>query len=71
MEVKRVDSTDQNVSKYEAHRNDTTYTTVLFRNGDYWEAGTDQVVGDKMFHAMLNEIDRLRVFEYTTNGLCD
>ena len=47
--------------KYEAHRNDTTHKTVLYRNGEYWEAGTDKVLGDKMFHAMLNEIDRLRV----------
>lgn len=57
--------------KYEAYRDCTTYKTELYRNGEYWEAGTKGVLGDKLFHAMLNEIDRLREFEFKYNDLCD
>ena len=45
--------------KYKVIRDDTTYATTLYRNGEYWEAGTKGVLGDKLFHAMLNEIDFL------------
>ena len=57
--------------KYEVLRDDNTYKTTLYRNGEYWEAGTADVLGDKMFHAMLNETDRLREVEAMYNGLCD
>lgn len=43
--------------KYKVIRDDATYQTTLYRNGEYWEAGTKDVLGDKMFHAMLNEIE--------------
>lgn len=46
--------------KYKVVRDDTTYATTLYRGGEYWEAGTKGVVGDKLFHSMLNEIESLR-----------
>lgn len=64
--------------KYKVVRDDTTYATTLFRHGEYWEAGTKDVLGDKMFHAMLNEIEsqreeilRLREYEFMYKELCD
>ena len=57
--------------KYKVVRDDTTYKTTLYRNGEYWEAGTKGVLGDKMFHAMLNEIDRLREYEFMYKELCN
>lgn len=57
--------------KYMVERDDVSYKTVLFRNGEYWEAGTKSVLGDKLFHAMLNEIDRLKEYEYMYKELCE
>ena len=64
--------------KYKVIRDDTTYLTTLYRNGEYWEAGTKGVLGDKMFHAMLYEIDdlkaeiqRLREHEFMYKELCN
>lgn len=64
--------------KYQVERDDTTYETVLYRNGEYWEAGTKDVLGDKLFHAMLNEIEsqkeeilRLKEYEFMYKELCD
>lgn len=57
--------------KYKVERDNATYETTLYRNGEYWEAGTKDVLGDKMFHAMLNEIDRLREYEFMYKELCD
>lgn len=49
--------------KYKVVRDDVTYATTLYRNGEYWEAGTKDVIGDKLFHAMLNEIDNLKDYK--------
>jgi len=58
--------------KYKVIRDDATiYKTTLYRNGEYWEAGTKDVLGDKMFHSMLNEIDRLREYEFMYKELCN
>ena len=57
--------------KYKVVRDDTTYQTTLYRHGEYWEAGTKDVLGDKMFHAMLNEIDSLREYEFMYKELCN
>ena len=57
--------------KYKVVRDDTTYQTTLYRHGEYWEAGTKGVLGDKMFHAMLNEIDSLREYEFMYKELCN
>ena len=57
--------------KYKVIRDDTTYQTTLYRNGEYWEAETKDVLGDKMFHAMLNEIDSLREYEFMYKELCN
>lgn len=64
--------------KYKVIRDDTTYATTLYRNGEYWEAGTKDILGDKMFHAMLYEIDdlkeeiqRLREYEFMYKELCN
>lgn len=56
--------------KYKVIRDDTTYATTLYRGGEYWEAGTKDVVGDKLFHAMLNEIERLWEYEFMYKELC-
>lgn len=57
--------------KYKVMRDDTTYATTLYRGGEYWEAGTKDVVGDKLFHSMLNEIERLREYEFMYKELCN
>ena len=57
--------------KYKVIRDDATYQTTLYRNGEYWEAGTKDVLGDKLFHSMLNEIDRLREYEFMYKELCN
>lgn len=57
--------------KYKVIRDDTTYATTLYRGGEYWEAGTKDVLGDKLFHAMLNEIERLREYEFMYKELCN
>lgn len=49
--------------KYKVVRDDTTYQTTLYRGGEYWEAGTKDVLGDKLFHSMLNEIESLWDYE--------
>lgn len=49
--------------KYKVERDVSTYETTLYRNGEYWEAGTKDVSGDKMFHAILNEIDNLKEYK--------
>lgn len=46
--------------KYIVERDDTTYETILYRNGDYWES---TIKGHKLFHAMLNDIDDLMSFK--------
>lgn len=56
--------------KYGVSRDDTSYLTTVYRNGEYWEVGTQDVLGDKLFHCMLNEIDRLREFEWKYKELC-
>lgn len=43
--------------KYCIVRDDTTFATEVFRNGEPWDRS---LVGDKMIHAMLNEIESLR-----------
>lgn len=55
--------------KYKVERDDATYETTLYRHGEYWEAGTKDVIGDKLFHAMLNEIDRLKECAENFDGL--
>lgn len=57
--------------KYKVVRDYTTYATTLYRGGEYWEAGTKDVLGDKMFHSMLNEIERLREYEFMYKELCN
>lgn len=57
--------------KYKVVRDDTTYATTLYRGGEYWEAGTKDVLGDKLFHSMLNEIERLREYEFMYKELCN
>lgn len=57
--------------KYEVLRNDSTYETILYRNGEYWEVGTIDAVGYKLFHSMLNEIDRLKEYEFMYKELCE
>lgn len=57
--------------KYKVIRSDEDYTTTLFRNGLYWEAGTNDAVGNKLFHAMLKEIDSLREYEFVYKELCE
>lgn len=57
--------------KYKVVRDDTTYETTVYRHGEYWEAGTKDVLGDKMFHAMLNGIERLREYEFMYKELCN
>ena len=57
--------------KYKVIRDDATYQTTLYRNGEYWEAGTKDVLGDKLFHAMLNEIDSLCEYEFMYKELCN
>ena len=64
--------------KYKVIRDDTTYKITLYRHGEYWEAGTKDILGDKMFHAMLYEIDdlkeeiqRLREYEFMYKELCN
>ena len=57
--------------KYKVICDDATYQTTLYRNGEYWEAGTKDVLGDKLFHSMLNEIDRLREYEFMYKDLCN
>ena len=57
--------------KYKVVRDDTTYKTTLYRNGEYWEAGGKDALGDKLFHAMLNEIDSLREYEFMYKELCN
>ena len=57
--------------KYKVIRDDATYQTTLYRNGESWEAGTKDVLGDKLFHSMLNEIDRLREYEFMYKDLCN
>lgn len=43
--------------KYVIVRDDTTFATEAYRHGEPWPAL--DVCGDKLFHAMLNEIQRL------------
>lgn len=64
--------------KYKVIRDNSTYTTTLYRHGEYWEAGTKDILGDKIFHAMLYEIDdlkeeiqRLREYEFMYKELCN
>lgn len=57
--------------KYKIVRDRTTYKTILYRNGENWYAGTSNVLGDKLFHLMLDEISRLKEFEYMYKELCD
>lgn len=64
--------------KYKVIRDDTTYATTLYRGGEYWEAGTKAVIGDKLFHSMLNEIEsqkeeihRLKEYEFMYKELCE
>lgn len=57
--------------KYKVIRDDTTYATTLYRGGEYWDAGTKDVLGDKLFHSMLNEIERLREYEFMYKELCE
>lgn len=64
--------------KYKVIRDDTTYQTTLYRHGEYWEAGTKDILGDKMFHSMLYKIDdlkediqRLREYEFMYKELCN
>jgi hypothetical protein len=45
--------------KYKVVRDDTTHVTTLYRNGEYWEVGTKRVLGDKLFHAILDKVDSL------------
>ena len=46
--------------KYTIVRDDITFATEAFRHGEPWDRS---FVGDKLFHAMLNEIERLREYE--------
>jgi hypothetical protein len=57
--------------KYKVIRDEDTCELVLYRNGLYWEAGTYNATGDKLFHSMLNEIDRLREYELMYKDLCN
>ena len=46
--------------KYVIVRDNTTFTTEAYRHGELWDRS---FVGDKLFHSMLNEIERLREYE--------
>lgn len=54
--------------KYTIVRDDTTFATEAYRYGEPWDRS---FVGDKLFHAMLNEIERLREYEFMYKELCD
>ena len=54
--------------KYTLVRDDRTYQLEAYRHGEPW--GRD-FVGDKLIHALLNEIERLREYEYMYKELCD
>lgn len=61
--------------KYVIVRDDTTFHTESYRHGELWDRS---FVGDKLFHAMLNEIEslkaeieRLREYEFMYKGLED
>ncbi len=54
--------------KYTIVRDDTTFTTEAYRYGEPWGRS---FVGDGLFHAMLNEIERLREYEFMYKELCD
>lgn len=45
--------------KYIIIRDDTTYAIQAFRHGEIWEAVERDLVGDKLFHSVLNRIDDL------------
>lgn len=58
--------------KYEVIRDKETHETVFYRNDEYWETALiKRLPRYNLFHAMLNEIDRLREIEAMYNGLCD
>lgn len=54
--------------KYWLVRDDSTYTLEAYRHGEVWSR---DFVGDNLIHAMLNEIERLREYEYMYKELCD
>lgn len=54
--------------KYVIVRDDTTFATEAYRYGEPWGRS---FTGDKLFHAMLNEIERLREYEFMYKELCD
>lgn len=47
--------------KYVLVRDDRTYQLEAYRHGEPWSR---DFVGDNLIHAMLNEIERLREYEY-------
>lgn len=54
--------------KYTIVRDDTTFATEAYRYGEPWGRS---FVGDNLFHAMLNEVERLREYEFMYKGLED
>ena len=46
--------------KYTIVRDDTTFATEAYRHGEPWHRS---FVGDKLFHAMLNEIGHLKEYK--------
>lgn len=53
--------------KYEIIRNDQDYSDIeFFRHGESWNYN---VTGNKLFHLMLDEIERLKEFEFMYKGL--
>lgn len=47
--------------KYVIVRDDVTFSVEAFRHGELWSAL--DLVGDKLFHAMLNEIESLKDYK--------